>query len=140
MICLDCRAPSSFINGDHPTLFTWAELTGVAVPNADNNSDHPQRRGAPREGRVAVALSYCWSADEAPRVVATGRGYLAEAILDRAFSEGVQVREDPDLAALLGSLDVGQEIPVEAFAAVAEILHYLYLVNGGPAGTGAGSP
>ena len=60
------------------------------------------------------------------RVVASGRGALAEAILAVAFEHGVKVREDADLVELLAAVDVDSPIPLEAFAAVAEILAYLY--------------
>lgn len=85
---------------------------------------------AAADGRIAVALRYspndAWSA---PQVVASGRGWIAEQILQRAFDHGVKVREDPDLAGILSALEIGEEIPVEAFIAVAEILRYVYAAN-----------
>ncbi|HVO04532.1 MAG TPA: EscU/YscU/HrcU family type III secretion system export apparatus switch protein [Candidatus Cybelea sp.] len=84
---------------------------------------------------IAVALDYKRpdgriDAKQAPRVAATGRGAVAEQILEIAFAKGVPVREDPDLAQLLVTLDVDSVIPTEALAAVAEILAYLYRLNG----------
>jgi flagellar biosynthesis protein len=79
---------------------------------------------------VAAALSYKKGDAGAPRVMATGRGALAERILALAFENGVKVREDADLAELLSSVDVGCEIPTEALIAVAEIIAYLYRLNG----------
>jgi flagellar biosynthesis protein len=79
--------------------------------------------------RVAVALDYEAGHPGAPKVVATGRGALADAILEVAFANGVKVREDADLAELLGAVELGHEIPVEAFAAVAEVLAYVYRAN-----------
>ncbi len=85
---------------------------------------------------VAVALDYDpTSTGSAPRVLATGRGAVAEQILELAFSHGVKVREDADLVQILSAVDVDSEIPVEAFAAVAEILAYVYRANGQIAGT-----
>lgn len=78
---------------------------------------------------VAVALSYD-EGDPAPRVVATGRGYVAERILEVAFAAGVKVRQDADLAELLAAVDLDSTVPLEAFTAVAEILAYLYRANG----------
>jgi len=78
---------------------------------------------------VAVALDYDPGADKAPRVVAGGRGAVAEQILQIAFAHDVKVREDADLAELLSAIDIDSEIPVEAFAAVAEILAYVYRAN-----------
>jgi len=68
----------------------------------------------------------------APRVVATGRGSVAEQILEIAFAKGVPVREDPDLVELLAAVELEAEIPVDAIAAVAEILSYIYRANGRP--------
>ena len=65
----------------------------------------------------------------APRVVAKGSGAVAEQILQIAFDHGVKVREDADLAELLIAVDVESEIPLEALAAVAEILAYVYRAN-----------
>lgn len=67
-----------------------------------------------------------------PRVVATGRGNVAEQILEIAFAQGVPVREDPDLVELLAAVELDAEIPVDAIAAVAEILSYIYRANGRP--------
>jgi flagellar biosynthesis protein len=92
---------------------------------------------------VAVALGYDPDSGRAPTVLATGRGTVAEQILAIAFAEGVKVREDADLAQLLAAMEVDSEIPVEAMAAVAEILSYLYRANGRLAasdGEGASPP
>ena len=55
---------------------------------------------------------------------------MAEQILQVAFDRGIKVREDADLAEMLSAIDIDSEIPVEAFAAVAEILTYVYRANG----------
>lgn len=84
---------------------------------------------------IAVALDYkradgTVDPKGAPRISATGRGAVARQILEIAFAKGIPVREDPDLAQILGTLDVDSVIPVDALAAVAEILSYLYRING----------
>jgi flagellar biosynthesis protein len=84
---------------------------------------------------IAVALDYKrpdGRIDEkrAPRVAASGRGAVAEQILEIAFAKGIPVREDPDLAQILATLEVDSVIPVDALSAVAEILSYLYRLNG----------
>lgn len=86
-------------------------------------------RPTPDRSQIAVALQYHRKEDDAPRVVASGRGALAERILELAFAHGVKVREDADLAELLAAVEIGQQIPIAAFAAVAEILFYLYRAN-----------
>ena len=81
------------------------------------------------EDAIAVALHQASEVDRAPKVVASGRGIIAEQILEVAFSMGIKVREDADLAQVLSAVNEETEIPVEAFAAVAEILVYLYQAN-----------
>lgn len=81
---------------------------------------------APRS--VAVALGD--DARGAPRILAKGRGALAEQILAIAFDRGVKVRSDADLAEVLAALELDSEIPLQALAAVAEILSYVYRANG----------
>jgi flagellar biosynthesis protein len=91
---------------------------------------HSDDSGDGRPDAIAVALAYDPGRDRAPKVVAGGRGAIAEQILEIAFANDVKVREDPDLAQLLSTIDVDSPIPVAAFAAVAEILVYVYRVNG----------
>lgn len=96
-----------------------------------DKSDEKNDTGEPGGRRsIAVALKYDHGVSAAPRVVASGRGAVADRILELAFATGVKVREDADLAQLLAAVDVDADIPVEAFAAVAEILAYLYRING----------
>lgn len=81
---------------------------------------------------IAVALDYKTTGRTAPgrpRVAASGRGPVAEQILALAFAKGIPVREDADLAEILSTVDVDSEIPIDALAAVAEILSYLYRYN-----------
>ncbi len=77
----------------------------------------------------AVALKYEPRKADAPRVVAKGRGAIAEQIIAVARAHGVTVREDADLAQILQAVDIDQPIPIEAWAAVAEILSYIYRAN-----------
>jgi len=79
----------------------------------------------------AVALVDEKQRGEFPRVVASGQGNLAEQILQIAWANNIKVREDADLAEILTAIDVDSEIPIEAFAAVAEILSYVYRANAG---------
>lgn len=79
--------------------------------------------------QIAIALSHDDRTEDAPRVITKGYGELAEKILRLAFENDVKVRKDPDLAQILAAVEVDCEIPVEAFAAVAEILTYIYRAN-----------
>ncbi|HME58945.1 MAG TPA: EscU/YscU/HrcU family type III secretion system export apparatus switch protein [Terracidiphilus sp.] len=75
----------------------------------------------------AVALSFDFATMEAPRMLAKGRNLLAEEIKAEARWAGVPIIENPPLArSLYRSVEVGQAIPVELYAAVAAILAYLY--------------
>jgi flagellar biosynthesis protein len=105
---------------------------------SDDTQDSPGgRRGRP----VAVALQWDPDRRDAPTVTAKGEGALAEQILRVAFDRGVKVRTDADLAEVLRASELDREIPYAAFAAVAEILAYIYRANAeaGPA-TQAAAP
>ncbi len=80
----------------------------------------------------AVSGASQGTAGSAPRVVASGRGEVAEQILQIAFERGVKVRSDSDLAEILAAVEVESEIPLAALAGVAEILRYLYRTDGQP--------
>jgi flagellar biosynthesis protein len=85
----------------------------------------------PRERRAA-ALRYDAGSDAAPRVVATGRGHVAERIIAEARAAGVPVRDDAALAEALASLDLGLNVPEELYRAVAEALAWAYRLDSAP--------
>lgn len=74
----------------------------------------------------AVAISYDKDSMAAPEVSALGQGEIAERIIALAEENGIPVRHDPDLVSLLAHLDVGQTIPPELYALVAEVLAFVY--------------
>jgi flagellar biosynthesis protein len=78
----------------------------------------------------AVALRYEGNGGGAPEVVASGRGAVAATIMAKAREAGVEVVRDADLIELLAKIPVGQQIPPELYQAVAEILAFVYRVNG----------
>ena len=84
----------------------------------------------PNPQQQAVALAY-GAKDAAPRVVAKGRGLLAETIIERAKDAGVYVHESPELVALLMQVDLDQRIPPQLYTAVAELLAWLYRLEQG---------
>lgn len=88
------------------------------------------RLPARKRRQAAIALKHNLSQEAAPRVVAKGYGAVAEKIMKLAFDNDVRVRHDPDLIEVLAAVEVDCEIPIEAFAAVAEILSYVYQANG----------
>ena len=81
--------------------------------------------------RQAAALRYDKGNDSAPRIVAKGKGAVADKILEIARHHGIPIREDRELVQMLASLDLYQEIPPDLYKAVAEILAFLYSLNGG---------
>ena len=74
--------------------------------------------------KQAIALEYDPS-DEAPRVIASGRGELAERIIERAKESDVPVHRDDKLADTLSRLEIGDMIPPELYEVVAEILVFV---------------
>ena len=73
----------------------------------------------------AVALAYR-EGDIAPRVVAKGRGWLAEEIMRRAAEAGVYVHQSRELVSLLMQVDLDRHIPPQLYRVVAELLAWLY--------------
>jgi flagellar biosynthesis protein len=79
----------------------------------------------------AVAIKDARESGALPRLVASGQGAIAEQMLQIAWANNIKVREDADLVEILSAIDLDTEIPVEAIAAVAEILSYVYRANAG---------
>ncbi len=79
-----------------------------------------------KEGKKkqAVALSY-EVGDEAPKIIAVGKGAAAERIIEKAKESNVPLYEDAKLASTLGKLEIGDTIPPELYEVVAEILIFV---------------
>lgn len=77
----------------------------------------------------AIALNYEFGKKKAPRIVATGRGKIAENILQLAEENQVPLYEDENLTELLSKLDLDTEIPPQLFTLVAEVLAVVYQMN-----------
>jgi flagellar biosynthesis protein len=75
--------------------------------------------------QVAVALTYGQN-QAAPKVVAKGRGLIAEAIIERAREHGIFVHESEDLVGLLMKVELDEEIPPQLYLAIAELLAWIY--------------
>lgn len=78
----------------------------------------------------AVALKYDRKKDNAPRVIAKGRGEIAKKIIEVAHAHNVPLYEDKNLIQILEALDLETEIPPELYRAVAEVLAFIYRLNG----------
>ena len=77
----------------------------------------------------AVAIVYDEKETAAPRVVASGKGVVAEKIIATAREAGVHIKEDANLVEILAKIPIGNEIPVELYQTVAEVLAFVYQVN-----------
>ncbi|MEM8781702.1 MAG: flagellar biosynthesis protein FlhB [Planctomycetota bacterium] len=103
------------------------QRVAAAVPQADVIVTNPTH--------YAIALQYDGGTMRAPKVVAKGADFMAMRIRQLAAVHGVPLIERKPLArALYASVEVGQEVPAEHYAAVAEILAYVYRLGGKKAG------
>jgi len=82
-----------------------------------------------QKGKKAVALGYNAQKDEAPKVVAVGKGVIAEQIIKIAESNNIPLHYDADLVEVLSLLEIDSYIPLEVYGIVAEILSYIYKQN-----------
>lgn len=80
-------------------------------------------------GKKAVALLYDQNKSAAPKVVASGSNLIADRIIAAALEAGVHIREDRDLVEMLAKIPIGEEIPVELYQTIAEVLAFVYSVN-----------
>ena len=98
---------------------------------AGNRQEEYERRNAvvtaqveKEKPKTAIALEYD-PADAAPKILATGKGVLAEKIIDAAKENHVPVHKDERLANTLSHLEVGDFIPPELYEVVAEVLVFV---------------
>lgn len=100
----------------------------------DNNRNGSQNNRAhdlsTDNSDYAVALGYDAQKHNAPIVTAKGQGEIAQKIIQLALDNNIEIRQDADLIQILRAVDINEEIPLEAFAAVAEIISYIYRQNG----------
>ncbi|MCF8067767.1 MAG: EscU/YscU/HrcU family type III secretion system export apparatus switch protein [Desulfobacterales bacterium] len=90
-------------------------------------SDTPDKK---ERQKIAVALRYKPETDKAPMVTAKGSGLIAEKIIEIARAHGIPVKDDPDLVEVLSKLEIEDEIPASVYVAVAELLAFIYSING----------
>lgn len=79
--------------------------------------------------KLAAALKYIQEETKTPVIVAAGKGLIAENIIKKAEDEGIPVYEDDLLAEILASMEVGSEIPEELYAAVAQIIAFVWKMD-----------
>lgn len=78
-----------------------------------------------KEIKYATALQYSPETDVAPKVIATGKGEIAEKMIEKAKENDVPVYQDANLAKTLSALGIGEQIPPEIYEVVAEILIFI---------------
>ncbi|PAB61359.1 EscU/YscU/HrcU family type III secretion system export apparatus switch protein [Anaeromicrobium sediminis] len=79
--------------------------------------------------KVAVAIKYDHEKDSAPKVIGKGQGHLAEKIEALAKELSIPIHENEALAYKLNDLDLGEEIPVELYNVVAQILSFIIEID-----------
>lgn len=83
----------------------------------------------PKKRIEAAALKYDAKKDVSPRVTAKGKGHVAEKIIELAKKNDIPIKSDPALVQLLSKVDIDDQIPLELYKAVAEILAFVYSMN-----------
>jgi flagellar biosynthesis protein len=81
------------------------------------------------EIKKAVALKYKETEDNAPKVIAKGKGYIAQKIIEMAKTHNIPIVEDPFLVESLIRIDLYKEIPPELYEAVAKIVAFIISVE-----------
>lgn len=81
-----------------------------------------------KEKKKAVALRY--DGKSAPRVTAKGEGHIAQKIIDTAKEHHIPLQKNDELTTLLSKVRLNDEIPRSLYQAVAQILVFIYHVNG----------
>ncbi len=131
MTKVEIKEEKKSVDGDEQTRLTMRsralqrarDRMMQSVPKADVVVTNPTH--------LAVALSYKMAKGSAPKVIAKGRGFVAERIKEIAKQNGIPVIERKPLArALFKAVEVGQQIPYELYSAVAELLAYVYRLKG----------
>lgn len=77
------------------------------------------------KNKVATALQYNQAKDRAPKVVAKGKGLIAEKIIEKAEENAIAIYQDEKLSQQLYNLSLGEEIPAELYHVIAEVLVFI---------------
>jgi len=76
--------------------------------------------------KKAVALKYDIDKDKAPWIIASGKGKIAQKIIETAKEHEIPIEKEQDVVEVLSKLDIGDEIPPELYQVIAEILSFIY--------------
>lgn len=85
---------------------------------------------ANQKERIATALKYNPDEQIAPKVIAKGMGYVADAIVEKGTQSEVPIYKDEKLSRQLYNLSIGEEIPEELYELVAEVLIFIARLDG----------
>lgn len=88
-----------------------------------------------KERTEAIALKYNEESDKAPVIIASGKGVIAQSIIENGKNAGLPIYEDAALAEVLTKLPVNESIPEELYEVVAEIFSFVYQLDGKYANT-----
>lgn len=88
-----------------------------------------ERMKKPEKQLLAASLQYDKDKDRAPKITAKGKGLIAEKIIELARENGIPIQQDTGLVQILCKLDIDEEIPVELYRAIAELLAFVYSMN-----------
>ncbi|MBL5808022.1 EscU/YscU/HrcU family type III secretion system export apparatus switch protein [Bacillus sporothermodurans] len=77
----------------------------------------------------AIALKYQSEIQDAPKVIAKGKGLTAENIIEVAKEKNITIQEDHNLVELLSQLEINETIPEELYEAVAEVFAFIYRLD-----------
>ena len=84
----------------------------------------------PPKAKAPLAIALLYEKPHAPRVIATGRGEVGQAIIDAAREHGVPLEHNPALAEALSSIELDAEIPEELYRAVATVIGFILRASG----------
>lgn len=79
-----------------------------------------------QKNKRTVALKYDQKTDQAPKIIASGKGNIAEMIIKKAKENNIPIKKDKDVVQVLAELNIGDEIPEELYTVIAEILSFFY--------------
>ena len=128
VLAIRCGSASGSLNfrNAKDSLAVADKALPSTIPSALNPGPTADSASKPERQPVAIAIENNATRQGAPKITAKGRGAIAEQILQIAFDRGIKVRSDADLAEILEAVEVDSIVPLEALAAVAEILSYVY--------------
>ncbi|MFS0823627.1 EscU/YscU/HrcU family type III secretion system export apparatus switch protein [Bacillus sp. 1P02SD] len=87
------------------------------------------KKASEEKGLKAVALSYDQKLDSEPKIIAKGKGIIAQNIIEMAETHNIPIEEDRALVELLGELKLNEGIPEELYQVIAEIFAFIYKMD-----------